>query len=105
MPATPTSGSERSRCPPFRWQLLHDTLLGVKRAASPGVFVNRRNPHRISFDSFESSSDGSVSGLRGKSHAVTIVVREEMSAPAAGLRAHATVEHPRTTRQATASRP
>jgi signal transduction histidine kinase len=76
IPATPTSGSDRSRCPPFRWQLLQETLLGVNRAASPGVFVKIRNPHRISLESFDVSSDASVSGLRGKSHAVTIVVRD-----------------------------
>jgi hypothetical protein len=84
IPATPTSGSERSRWPPFKWQLLHETLLGVKRAASTGVLVKIRNPHRISADSFESSNVGSVSGFCGTSQAVTIVVVEGISGPLNG---------------------
>jgi hypothetical protein len=46
------------------------------------VFVKIRKPDRISFDSRESSSDSSVSGFLGSSHAVTIVVREEIKGPA-----------------------
>jgi len=61
--------------------LLQETLVGANRGASRGVFVKIRNPHRISFDSFESSSVGSVSGFLGNSQAVIIVVREEISGP------------------------
>src|SRR5262245_49710056 len=81
IPATPTSGSESSRWPPFKWQLLQDILLGANRGASPAVFVKIRKPHRISFESFESSSVQAVSGFFGNSQAVTIVVREEMRGP------------------------
>src|SRR4029077_14601349 len=70
MPATPTSGSDRSRCPPFRWQLLQEILLGVNRAASAGVFVKIRNPHRISLDNGDVSNVESVSGFLGTSQAV-----------------------------------
>ena len=82
IPVTPTSGIDRSRCPPFRWQLLQDILPGVNRAASTGVFVKIRKPSRISFESRESSSVGSVSGFFGNSQAVTIVVREAINGPA-----------------------
>src|SRR5262249_11797893 len=81
IPATPTSGSESSRWPAFKWQLLQDIFPGANRGASCGVFVKIRKPHRISFESFESSSVASVSGFFGISHAVAIVVREEMSGP------------------------
>src|SRR5438094_654260 len=37
MPVTPTSGSDFSRCPAFKWQLLHDILLGAKFGTSVGV--------------------------------------------------------------------
>src|SRR5438093_12500167 len=84
IPATPTSGRDLSRCPPFRWQLLQDTLLGVNLGASPGVLVKIRNPQRISFDSVESSRLESFSGFFGNSHAVTIVVRAGISGPASG---------------------
>jgi len=44
--------------------------------------VNIRNPERISFDSRDSSSKaGSVSGFFGSSHAVTMVVRDEINGP------------------------
>ncbi len=82
MPATATSGSERSRCPAFRWQLAHDILLGVNAFASWGVFVKSLYPQRMSFDSFESSSEASVSGFCGTSHAVTIVVEAGINASA-----------------------
>jgi hypothetical protein len=62
--------------------LLHAILPGVNRAASVGVFVNIRKPDRTSFDSHDSSfSAGSVSGFFGSSHAVTIVVRDEINDP------------------------
>ena len=64
--------------------MLHDTLLGVKRAASAGVFVKMRNPSRTSEDRRESSSDRSVSGSFGKSHAVTIVVCDGIRGPLNG---------------------
>src|SRR5215813_13300719 len=79
IPATPTSGSDFSRCPPLRWQLLQEIFPGARCGTSPGVFVKILNPHLMSFDSFESSSDGSVNGFRGKSHAVIIVVLAEIS--------------------------
>jgi serine/threonine protein kinase len=55
-----------------------------RRVGSSPVFVKIRKPDRISFESRESSSDGSVSGFLGNSHAVTMVVREEISGPAIG---------------------
>jgi hypothetical protein len=64
-------------------------LLGVNRAASRGVFVKIRNPHRTSAERRDSSNVGSVNGFFGKSQAVTIVVREEMSGPASAYRAEA----------------
>src|SRR5438045_1650374 len=39
IPATPTSGSDRSRCPAFRWQLAHAIAPGANSFASAGVFV------------------------------------------------------------------
>jgi hypothetical protein len=84
MPATPTSGSDRSRCPALRWQLLQDIRPGAKAGASAGVLVKSLKPHRMSADSFESSRLLSVSGFFGKSHAVTIVVRAGMSGPTRG---------------------
>src|SRR4029079_9173935 len=77
--ATPTSGSDFSRCPPFRWQLLQDTFPGARCGTSPGVLVKILKPQMMSLDSFESSSEGSVIGLRGNSHAVIIVVVAEIS--------------------------
>ena len=68
-----------SRWPPFKWQLLQEIFPGAKCGTSPGVLVKIRKPHMMSVDSFESSSDGSVNGFRGKSHAVIIVVADEMS--------------------------
>ena len=61
---------------------MQDILLGEKRAASTRVLVKIRKPRRISFDSRESSSPGSVSGFLGNSQAVAMVVREEISGPA-----------------------
>src|SRR5262245_35532174 len=84
MPATPTSGSDRSRCPAFRWQLLQDMRPGANAGASAGVLVKSLKPQRMSADSFESSRLLSVSGFFGKSHAVTIVVRAGMSGPMRG---------------------
>src|SRR5262249_4898859 len=81
IPTTFTRGSDRSRWPAFKWQLAQETLLGVKRGASAGVLVKIRYPHRMSLESFESSSVRSASGFLGISHAVTIVVREEISGP------------------------
>ena len=46
--------------------------------------MNNLKPQRMSAESFESSSDVSVSGFLGKSQAVTIVVRAGMSGPARG---------------------
>src|SRR3954463_5723691 len=54
IPAIPTRGRERSRCPAFRWQLLHETLLGVNCGVSPGVFVKILKPSLISLESLES---------------------------------------------------
>ena len=49
------------------------------------MFVKIRKPQRISFESRESSSVGSVRGFFGKSQAVTIVMRDEISGlPAVG---------------------
>src|SRR4051812_31254662 len=70
---TPTSGSDRSRWPAFRWQLVHDMPPGARCGASAGVFVNSRKPRRISSDSGDLSSEASVSGFLGTSHAATIV--------------------------------
>src|SRR4051812_26565970 len=81
MPATPTNGRDRSLCPPFRWQLLQDILLGANCGASPGVFVKIRKPQRTCFDKVDWSSAGSVSGFFGKNQAVTIVVRAETRGP------------------------
>src|SRR5207247_6683784 len=81
IPATPTRGSDRSRCPAFRWQLLHDILLGANCGASCGVLVKSRNPHLISWESLELSKDLSVSGFFGKYQAVTIFVAEETNGP------------------------
>ena len=52
--------------------------------ASAGVFVNSLKPQRMSAESFESSSDASVSGFLGTSQAVTIVVRAGISGPTSG---------------------
>ena len=84
IPATPTIGSDRSRCPAFKWQLLQVILLCVNWAASAGVFVKMRKPQRMSADNRESSSVRSDSGLRGTSHAVTIVVADGINGPARG---------------------
>lgn len=65
---------------------MHVMRLGEKRPASMRVFVKIRKPDRISFESRESSSDGSVSGFLGNSQAVTMVVREEINAPASSTR-------------------
>ncbi len=54
---------------------------GTNCGVSPGVFVKILNPHRMSFDSLESSSDAVVRGFLGISHAVTIVVRAEIKGP------------------------
>src|SRR4051812_26366678 len=81
IPATPTSGRERSRWPPFKWQLLQEIFPGTNCGASLGVSVNILKPQRISFESFESSSVESVSGFFGKFQAVAIVVREETRGP------------------------
>src|SRR5437016_14217568 len=81
IPAAPTSGSDRSRCPAFRWQLLHDILLGANCGASCGVLVKSRNPHLISWESLELSKDLSVSGFFGKYQAVTMFVAEETNGP------------------------
>src|SRR5437867_7477147 len=81
IPATPTSGSDRSRCPAFRWQLLHDILLGANCGASCGVLVKSRNPHLISCESLELSKDLSVSGFFGKYQAVIMFVAEETNGP------------------------
>src|SRR5437016_12741842 len=81
MPATPTKGSAFSRCPAFRWQLLHDIWLGANSGASCGVLVKSLKPHLISFESFELSSVLSSSGFFGTTQAVAIVVREETNGP------------------------
>jgi len=78
---TPTSGSDFSRWPPFKWQLLHDIRPGASRGATDGVLVNNLNPRRISSESGDLSSDGSTSGFFGNSHAVTIVVLAAMRGP------------------------
>src|SRR4051794_24516439 len=54
---------------------------GANWGASCGVLVKILNPQRISFESFESSSDASVRGFFGNSQAVVIVVFEEMRGP------------------------
>ena len=54
-------------------------LPGAKCGTSPCVLVKIWNPHLMSLESFESSSDGSINGFRGKSHAVIIVVLAEIS--------------------------
>jgi hypothetical protein len=41
-PATPTSGSDFSRWPAFKWQLLQEIRPPVNRAASRGVSVKMR---------------------------------------------------------------
>jgi hypothetical protein len=62
--------------------LAHDILPGVKAFASWGVFVKSLNPQRMSFDNLESSSEVSVNGFCGMSHAVTIVVEAGISVSA-----------------------
>jgi hypothetical protein len=81
IPATATSGSDFSRCPAFMWQLLHDIPPGARCGASTGVFVKSLNPLRISCDCRESSSDVSVNGFFGNSHAATIVTFDATSGP------------------------
>src|SRR5437016_11613969 len=85
MPVTPTSGSDFSRCPAFKWQLLHDILLGAKFGTSVGVFVKILNPQRISFESCEPSNCLSLSGSLGSSQAVTMVVAAGISGPRSGI--------------------
>src|SRR6185436_13309436 len=81
-PATPTSGSDFSRWPPFIWQLLHDIPPGASRGTSRGVSVKILKPRLISSDSGNGpSAAASASGVFGNSQAVTIVALAAMSGP------------------------
>src|SRR5262249_13025016 len=81
IPATPSKGRDRSRCPAFKWQLLQDMWLGVNCGASCGVSVKSLKPHLISFDSFELSSVGSAREFLERTKAFAIVARDETKRP------------------------
>src|SRR5262245_24304318 len=82
MPATLTSGIDFSRWPAFMWQFVHDIPPGARCGASVGVFVKRRNPRRISSESFDLSRVLAVSGFCGNSQPAFIDMFAAISGPA-----------------------